>query len=109
MIQPKTESASYRFGDFFYNGKAEIGQLNRFPNHTRITAETPLPASMTNDCDRVGPCRAVLFGQERPPRRRSHPQYIKVIGCNYVRCDEIFRLLRSSLFSLTVASKRSNR
>ncbi len=49
---------------------------------------------MTNDCDRVRPCRAVLFGQERPPRCRSHPQYIKVIApVDYVRCDEIFRLL----------------
>jgi hypothetical protein len=44
-----------------------------------LTLVMVLPGSMTNDCDRVRPYRAILFGQERPPSRRSHRQYIKVI------------------------------
>jgi len=56
MIQPKTESASYRFGDFFITLKRRLFSSIVFPtillgylDHRRDA----VASIKTNDCDRV--------------------------------------------------------
>src|SRR5262249_2755841 len=52
----------------------------RFAKHCRISAEPPLPQTVTDDDDWMRPWRTIFFRQKKASERRPHAKHRKIIA-----------------------------